>query len=102
MLAVKRTLTGCILFPFCFLVIYLGTMMFGGAISGVIAKSKHPEVHDFESGYKVGYQAGVEFRKTFGTYILLGALGISAAIAIGIPCSRALPWCREETSTDES
>ena len=72
----------------------MGALGVGGAIAGVRAGNENAEAKDFQSGYKVGYQVGVAFRRRYGGTRFLGALGISGVVSIALALSGMLPWCR--------
>lgn len=68
-----------------FFVLWFGTLVVGGAISGVVYSAKAPIPEKipatmagaFEHGQQMGRQAGFEFGARYGGIILLGALLVS-------------------------
>lgn len=102
MLLLKRLGTFSVLFISLFLFFFVGSLVVGGAAAGVRAGGDHPEARDFQSGYKVGEQAGAAFAREYRGIIFLGAVATSALASFALSFSRVLPWCREvaEPSAD--
>jgi hypothetical protein len=101
MLFFKRILTAAVLFVVLFIGFYIGALMVGGGIAGVMATKNidHSQTTNFQEGYNTGYEvghkAGAEFGKKYGSVILLGSFGVSAVLSLALPFCGAFPWCRD-------
>jgi hypothetical protein len=94
MLYIKRFGTAIVLFMVLFIFLFFGSLVVGGAMAGARAGSEHPGARNFQTGYEIGRQAGAEFGRRYGALIFLGALGVSGLVAVVLPFSGVLPWCR--------
>jgi hypothetical protein len=94
MLFLKRLGTSIVLLLILFVFLFIGSLAVGGAIAGARAGSGNAEAKDFQSGYRVGQEAGAEFARRYRGIIFLGALGVSGLVSITVCFSGFLPWCR--------
>jgi len=102
-LLLRRLVTAFVMFVVGFVVLYfvllVVTMGIGGAIAGMQASpDQHPTT--FDEGYKIGLEAGRQFREHYGKIIaeidVLVALVLAALLSLGVAFSGLLPWCRKK------
>jgi hypothetical protein len=94
MLLLKRLGTALVLFPFLFVVLFVGSLAVGGGIAGARAGDGNDDAKDFQSGFELGKRAGAAFGREYRGIIFLGALGISGLASLSISFTGILPWCR--------
>ena len=97
MLLLKRLGTFFVLFICLFLFFFVGSLAVGGAAAGIRAGGDHPEASDFQSGYKVGEQAGAAFAREYRGAIFFGAVATSALASFTLSFLGVFPWCRKVT-----
>jgi len=96
-LILKRLATIAVLFPLLFVLLSVGGLGIGGAIVGARVRLENPQARDFGAGFVAGRQAGAQFGRRCGPAIMLGAAGVSGVMALVVPFTGLLPWCRRKS-----
>ena len=89
MLWLKRGLSGCIIFPVIFLILWIGMLAVGGGVSGFMAGFNNPD-----DASELGRLAGEEFGEKYSIILLVVSLPLAFAGTIGI--CWLLPWCKRK------
>jgi len=93
MLILKRLITAAVLGGILFVLLFIGSMVVGGAMVGAAAAQAN-HATDFQSGAQAGQKAGQEFGAKYGPLFLGGSAVVAFAISVSLSFSRVLPWCR--------
>lgn len=87
----KQFITFIVLFVFLFVVVYLGTCVVGGAISGGMAGAGN---HDPQAAAEAGQRAGAAFVRDHIKAIVLGSFLASLIGSAALSFTGILPWCK--------